>query len=201
MFKLLQNPAELLFILKSQNLKQSNLSSFITSFLWQMIVLIHFCWISLPHTFTITGRSSLELENTLFCNQFLTFPSLPEAVCFLFRSVVVSSLFKTQFCYTLSDFLEEQKRVSRERAFFCTGKDCLSRPIIWCYIGRACVCGRLRPNLSLQVRLSEGEQELLDVFGAQTVDAARVDGPAQELIHLVLWVKVFLRVSENEMPE
>lgn len=60
---------------------------------------------------------------------------------------------------------------------------------------------RLRPNLSLQVRLSEGEQELLDVFGAQTVDAARVDGPAQELIHLVLWVKVFLRVSENEMPE
>lgn len=49
-----------------------------------------------------------------------------------------------------------------------------------------CVC--VRPNLFLQVRLSEGEQELLDVFGAQAVDAARVDGTAQELVHLVLWV-------------
>lgn len=51
-----------------------------------------------------------------------------------------------------------------------------------------CVCVCLCPNLFLQVRLSEGEQELLDVLGAQAVDAARVDGPAQELVHLVLWV-------------
>lgn len=56
------------------------------------------------------------------------------------------------------------------------------------------------PDLSLQVGLSEGEQELLDVLRAQTVDAASVDGPAQELVHLVLRVQVFLRVPENEMP-
>lgn len=57
------------------------------------------------------------------------------------------------------------------------------------------------PDLSLQVGLSEGEQELLDVLRAQTVDAASVDGPAQELVHLVLRVQVFLCVPENEMPE
>lgn len=57
------------------------------------------------------------------------------------------------------------------------------------------------PNLFLQVRLPEGQQEPLDVLGAQAVDAARVDGPPQELVHLVLWVHAFLRVPENEMPE
>lgn len=56
-------------------------------------------------------------------------------------------------------------------------------------------------NLFLQVRLPEGEQELLDVFRTQTVDAARVDGPAQKLVHLILRVEVFLCVSENKMPE
>lgn len=58
----------------------------------------------------------------------------------------------------------------------------------------------LHAHLFLQVRLPEGEQEPLDVLRAQTVDAACVDGPAQELVHFVLWVQVFLRVSENEMP-
>lgn len=56
-------------------------------------------------------------------------------------------------------------------------------------------------NLFLQVRLPEGQQEPLDVLGAQAVDAACVDGSPQELVHLVLWVHVFLRVPENEMPE
>lgn len=64
-----------------------------------------------------------------------------------------------------------------------------------------CMCVCCRPNLSLQVGLPEGEQELLHMFRAQAVDAACVDGPAQELVHLVLGVQVFLRVSENEMPE
>lgn len=58
-----------------------------------------------------------------------------------------------------------------------------------------------KANLFLQVRLPEGQQEPLDVLGAQAVDAARVDGPAQELVHLVLRVHAFLRVPENEMPE
>lgn len=57
-------------------------------------------------------------------------------------------------------------------------------PPISYHVGSVCVC----INLFLQVRLSEGEQELLHVFGSQTVDAARVDGPAQELVHLVLRV-------------
>lgn len=56
-------------------------------------------------------------------------------------------------------------------------------------------------NLFLQVWLPEGQQEPLDVLGAQSVDAACVDGSAQELVHLVLWVHAFLRVPENEMPE
>lgn len=58
-----------------------------------------------------------------------------------------------------------------------------------------------RANLFLQVWLPEGQQEPLDVLGAQAVDAACVDGSPQELVHLVLWVHVFLRVPENEMPE
>lgn len=49
-----------------------------------------------------------------------------------------------------------------------------------------CVC--VRPNLFFQVGFSEGEQELFDVFRAQAVDAARVDGPAQEVVHLLLWI-------------
>lgn len=56
-------------------------------------------------------------------------------------------------------------------------------------------------DLFLQVRLPEGQQEPLDVLRAQAVDAARVDGSPQELVHLVLGVHVFLRVPENEMPE
>lgn len=39
------------------------------------------------------------------------------------------------------------------------------------------------------------------MLGAQAVNAACVDGSAQELVHLILWVHVFLRVPENEMPE
>lgn len=56
-------------------------------------------------------------------------------------------------------------------------------------------------NLFLQVWLPEGQQEPLDVLGAQAVNAACVDGSPQELVHLVLWVHAFLRVPENEMPE
>lgn len=60
---------------------------------------------------------------------------------------------------------------------------------------------RAAADLFLQVWLPEGQQEPLDVLGAQAVDAACVDGSAQELIHFVLWVHAFLRVPENEMPE
>lgn len=56
-------------------------------------------------------------------------------------------------------------------------------------------------NLFFQVWLPKGQQEPLDVLGAQAVDAACIDGSAQELVHLVLWVHALLRVPENEMPE
>ena len=47
----------------------------------------------------------------------------------------------------------------------------------------------------------EGEQELLDMVLPQLVDAAGVDGAAQELVHLVLRVQVLLRVPEIEMSK
>lgn len=53
--------------------------------------------------------------------------------------------------------------------------------------------------LLLQIRLTEGQQEFLDVFRAQTVNAASVNGTAQKLVHFVLRVQVFLSISENEM--
>lgn len=52
--------------------------------------------------------------------------------------------------------------------------------------------GQWGPHLFLQIGRLEGEQELLDVVLAELVDAARVDGPAQELVHLVLGVEGLL---------
>lgn len=49
--------------------------------------------------------------------------------------------------------------------------------------------------LPLQLRRLEGEQEALDVILAQLVDAARIDGAAQELVHLVLRVQGLLRAA------
>lgn len=68
----------------------------------------------------------------------------------------------------------------RAAASFLHRDGCLSHTIMW--------RSGLHAHLFLQVRLPEGEQEPLDVLRAQTVDAARVDGPAQELVHFVLWV-------------
>lgn len=48
------------------------------------------------------------------------------------------------------------------------------------------------PHLLLQLRCLEGEQELLDMVLAELVDAAGIDGPAQELIHLILRVEGLL---------
>ena len=52
--------------------------------------------------------------------------------------------------------------------------------------------GGVQPHLPLQFRALEGEQEAPDVVLAQLVDAARVDGAAQELVHLVLGVEGLL---------
>ena len=56
-------------------------------------------------------------------------------------------------------------------------------------------------HLFLQNGGLEGEQELLDVVLPQLVDAAGVDGAAQELVHLVLRFQVLLCVSEIEMSK
>lgn len=48
------------------------------------------------------------------------------------------------------------------------------------------------PHLLLQLWCLEGEQELLDMVLAELVDAAGVDGPAQELVHLILGVEGLL---------
>ena len=52
--------------------------------------------------------------------------------------------------------------------------------------------GGVQPHLPLQFGALEGEQEAPDVVLAQLVDAARVDGAAQELVHLVLGVEGLL---------
>lgn len=54
------------------------------------------------------------------------------------------------------------------------------------------------PHLLLQVGRLEGEQELLDVVLAELVDAAGVNGPAQELIHLILGVEGLLGATAGE---
>ena len=143
------------------------------------------------------GKKEVETWRSDNCDDpsypfFSACPSLSEAVYFLFPLVSVSS-FKTQFlpfCYTLLWLTSSRDRKERAGESFLHREDCLSWPITCCNISSVCVCVCvcLCPNLFLQVRLSEGEQELLDVLGAQAVDAARVDGPAQELVHLVLWV-------------
>lgn len=53
-------------------------------------------------------------------------------------------------------------------------------------------------NLLLQLRGLEGEQELLDVVLAELVNAARVNGAAQELIHLVLGVQGLLGTAAGD---
>lgn len=52
--------------------------------------------------------------------------------------------------------------------------------------------GQKDPHLLLQLRCLEGEQELLDVILTELVDAAGINGPAQELIHLILRVESLL---------
>lgn len=54
------------------------------------------------------------------------------------------------------------------------------------------------PHLLLQLGGLEGEQELLDVVLAELVDAAGIDGPAQELVHLVLGVEGLLGTTAGE---
>lgn len=137
-----------------------------------------------------TGLNSFPffLPNSVYnnpaANLFSACHSLSEAVSLLHLNPCFLS-----FCVILCFWVTSSR--DRKRESFLHKEDCLSRPIIFCYIGsrtlcvRVCVCVS---NLFLQVRLSEGEQEFLDVFRAQAVDAARVDGPAQKLIHLVLWV-------------
>jgi len=58
--------------------------------------------------------------------------------------------------------------------------------------------GRRDPHLLLQLRRLEGEQELLDVVLAELIDAAGVDGPAQELVHLVLGVEGLLGAAAGD---
>ena len=50
----------------------------------------------------------------------------------------------------------------------------------------------VRPHLPLQLGALEGEQEAPHVVLPQLIDAARVDGAAQELIHLILGVERLL---------
>ena len=52
--------------------------------------------------------------------------------------------------------------------------------------------GGVRPHLPLQLGALEGEQEAPHVVLPQLIDAARVDGAAQELIHLILGVERLL---------
>lgn len=58
--------------------------------------------------------------------------------------------------------------------------------------------GERDPHLLLQLGRLEGEQELLDVVLAELVDAAGVDGPAQELIHLILGVEGLLGTTAGD---
>lgn len=81
------------------------------------------------------------------------------------------------------------QRDRKRESFFAQRRLLVTANYLLLYWQLDFVCPRVcASNLFLQVRLSKGEQEFLDVFRAQTVDAARVDGPAQKLIHLVLWV-------------
>lgn len=50
-------------------------------------------------------------------------------------------------------------------------------------------------NLFLQDGCLKPEQELFDVVLAQLIDAARIDGTSQKLVHLILWVKGLLSIS------
>ena len=53
-------------------------------------------------------------------------------------------------------------------------------------------------NLLLQGGRLEREEELLHVVFPQLVDAAGVDGPAQELIYLLLWVHSLLHTAAGQ---
>lgn len=187
----------------------------------QKVLLICCLQSSLPNTCTTTdgqkwfsnlktGLNSFpRFPKTLFfaTTQAPTFPlSLPITVWssllpLSFSSCLFPLLNPSSFSplyFALTDFLKGQKRASR-RKVFAQQRLLVTANYLLPYWQRVSLC--VLPDLFLQVRLSEGEQELLDVFGAQAVDAACVDGPTQELVHLVLGVQVFLRVSENEMPE
>lgn len=56
-------------------------------------------------------------------------------------------------------------------------------------------------NLFLKVSGLKSEQELLDVIFPQLVDAARVDGPSEKLVHLILWVQGLLSAAATKQME